>query len=68
MRDDFGDVSLDAAAHLGGVHPVLRGMRRDRLLDDGVVEESGLGGAALLELEAGEAGAELVEGAARPAA
>jgi len=43
-------------------------MRRDRLPNDGVVEESGLGGAALLELEAGEAGAELVEGAAGAAA
>jgi len=43
-------------------------MRRDRLPDDGVVEKGGFGGAALLELEAGEAGAELVDGAAGAAA
>ena len=68
MRDDLRDVRLHASPHLGVAHAVLGGVGRHGVSDDGVLQEGGLGLAALLELEAGEAGAELVEGAAGAAA
>ncbi len=68
MRDDLGDVGVDAASHFGLRQPGRARMLRDRRVDHGILVQCLVRMAALLQLVAGQPRAEFVEGAEGPAA